>query len=67
MCLRRDGRHLVEWAALDEFLEPAHLCDVELRAGHAAVVAQMNRDLRVPFNAGDGIDRDLLHGGCRRV
>ena len=53
---RGDGRHLVIGPALGEFLEAAHLGDVELRFGDAARVVQEDIDLGVAFDAGDGVE-----------
>ena len=54
---RGDARHLVERPPLDEFLEAAHLGDVELGVGHAARVVQEDRDLGVAFDAAHRVDR----------
>jgi hypothetical protein len=65
---RRDPRHLVEGPALGEFLEPADLRHVQLRARDLAIAVQVDGDFRVSFDAGHGIDGDLFHSGyllCR--
>ncbi len=58
---RGDGRHLVVRAALGELLEPAHLGDVQLRSRHLPAIIKLNRNFRVPLDAGYGVNRDLLH------
>ena len=52
--------HLVERAALGEALEAAHLGDVEVRIFDFALAVELDGDLAVAFEAGDGIDGDGL-------
>ena len=61
---RHERRHLRERAALAELLEAAELGDVEIRLFHAALLVEVDRDLGVPLDAGDGVDDDFLpwHG-----
>ncbi|MGA8191919.1 MAG: hypothetical protein WB902_00930 [Acetobacteraceae bacterium] len=54
-------RHLIEGPALDKFLEPAELGDMEERIGDLAVVVEMNADLRVTLDARDRVDDDSFH------
>ena len=66
---RGDLRHLGEEPSLAEFLEAAELDHMEPRVGHVARVVEMDRDLRVPLDAGHGIDRNgfgvgLSHNAC---
>jgi hypothetical protein len=61
---RHQGWHLVEGAAFTQLLETAKLCDVKARVFDAAVFVQVQRDLRMAFNARHRIDDDgafLLH------
>ena len=57
---RRDGGHLVERPAFGELLEAAHLGDMEMRVGDAALVIQVDVDLGVAFDAGDGVDGEFF-------
>src|ERR1700755_1442694 len=58
--VRRQGRHLIEGAALRELLEPTHLRNMKLRVFHLALRVQIDRDLAVSFEAGYRIDRGGL-------
>src|SRR5215467_1342222 len=55
---RHQRWHLVEWAALTQLLETTKLRDVEACILDAAVFVQVQRDLRMAFNAGHRIDDD---------
>ena len=50
----------MERAAFAELLEAAELGDVEVRVLDLALLVQVDRDLGVAFDAGDGIDDDGL-------
>ena len=52
--------HLAERPALAELLEAAELGDVEAGVGHVTGVVEEDADLRVPLDAGDGVDDDAL-------
>ncbi len=56
--LHEHGR-LPVGAALDEALEAAELDDVQPGLGHRVAVVQVDGDLAVALNAGDGFDGDL--------
>ena len=56
---RHERRHLGEGPALAELLEAAELGDVEMRLLDAAVVVEVDGDLGVALDAGDGVDDDL--------
>src|SRR5579885_3756714 len=56
-----DARHLIERTALGEFFETAHLRDMEFGPRDVTVVVELDRDLRVSFDAAHGIDGDALH------
>jgi hypothetical protein len=60
---RHERRHLVERAPLAELLEAAELRDVEPGVGDVTGVVELQRDLRVPFDPGDGVDGDRLSHG----
>ena len=62
---RGDPRHFPEAAPFAEFLEAAKLGDMEAGIVHLAVVAEVDGDFGVPFDAGHGINGDgLRHGRC---
>src|SRR5579871_2510335 len=53
---RRQRGHFVEWAALAELLEAAHLRHVEARVRNLALRVKLDRDLGVSFDARYRID-----------
>ena len=55
-------------APLAKFLEASELREVELRIFHLTVVAQLDRDPAVPFDAGHRVDSDCFvrHGSVPR-
>jgi len=55
---RGQRRHLLERPALDELLEAAELGDVQAGDVDFAGFVEPDRDLRVAFYAGDGVDGD---------
>ena len=57
---RHEAGHLVKRPALREPLEAAYLGDVEVRVLNLALVVELNGDLAVAFEAGNGIDGDCL-------
>ncbi len=56
-------RHFAEGAAFAEFFESAELGDVELRVLHFTIVVEMDRDLGMPLDAGDGVDENGFRHG----
>ena len=58
---RGDVRQLLHPAALGELLEPPQLGDDHVSVGHVSRIVQKDVDPPVPFQAGDGINADLLH------
>ena len=57
---RHEAGHLVERAALREFLEAAHLGYVEVCVFNFARGVELDRDFAVALEAGDGVDGDGL-------
>ena len=57
-------RGLPERVALDEFLESAELDDMQLGVDDVVVVVELDGDLAVSLDAGDGIDDRAL---CSRA
>ncbi len=53
-----DAGHLPKAAAFAELLEAAELGDMEAGIRHLTGIIQMNRDLGVAFDTGDGINHD---------
>ncbi len=63
-----EDRRLPVGAALDEPLEAAELDDVEPRLGDLAVVVELDGDLAVALDSGDGFYRDLsCHERCPSI
>ena len=50
----------MERPALDELLEAAELGDVQAGDVDLALIIEPDRDLGMPFNAGDRVNRDGL-------
>ena len=58
----------VKRPALAELLEAAELRHVEVSLVDVALLVQVDRDLAVPLDAGDGVDDDFLSGhGSNRI
>ena len=64
---RHQRRHFVERPSFAELFEAAELGHVEVRILHLALVVELNRDLGVPFDAGDGIDDDWFASRSPRL
>jgi hypothetical protein len=58
-----ERRHLVERPPLAELLEAAELGYVKSGVGDVSGVVEPQGDLRVAFDAGDGVDGDRLSHG----
>src|SRR3974377_356104 len=55
---RHQRGHLVEWPPFAQFLKAAELRYVEARILDAAILIQVQRDLRMAFNASHRLDDD---------
>ena len=55
----RQGRHLIKGPALTELLESTVLGYMETGIAYHAIVVEVDGDLRMPLNTGDGVDEDL--------
>ena len=58
---RGDVRQLLHAAALGKLLESAQLGDDHVSVGHFSRIVQKDVDPSMTFQAGDGVDTDLLH------
>ena len=50
----------VEGPTFDKLFETAELGHMELSIGHGAIIRQLNRYFRVTFDAGHGINQNLV-------
>ena len=54
----RDQRHLEKLHLVDELLESAQFQDLQLSGLHPAVIVNVQEDLGVSFNSGNGVYDD---------
>ncbi len=54
------ARYLLHGHPLEEFLKAAELGDVQAGDVDLALIVEPDRDLGMPFNAGDRVNRDGL-------
>ena len=55
-----DGWHFEIQATFAEFLEAAEFVHVQIGVVHRSTIVHVNGDFGVPFDAGDGFNRNFL-------